>query len=108
MVTRRTFRPGDLVYYRKTKHSTHPGPRAADVQPAKHGDGYSYTVDKFWIVKTVLEDGTIVAETRRGKQHRIKAGDPLLRHANLLQRLLYRSKFSELSARVQSGQLTKC
>jgi len=104
MVTQRSFQPGDLVVYHKTKHSTQPGPRASDVQPARHGDTYSYTVDKFWIVRDVLEDGTVIAETRRGKRHHIKPTDPMLKRVNLLQRLMYRSRFSELAARVQNDE----
>jgi hypothetical protein len=93
---RKTFRPGDLVVYRKTKHSTHPAPRAANIQPAPNGDDYSYTIDKFWIVEHVLDDGTIVAATRRGKRNRLKPDDPMLRHANLLQKFLFRNRFAAL------------
>ncbi|MEZ6129661.1 MAG: hypothetical protein R3C59_13340 [Planctomycetaceae bacterium] len=93
---KQAFRPGDLVVYRKTKHSTHPAPRAANVQPAPHGDNYSYTIDKFWVIEQVLDDGTVVAATRRGKRNRLKSDDPMLRRANLLQRLLYRGRFASL------------
>ncbi len=106
MVTQSNFHPGDLVVYHKTKHSSHPGPRAVDVQPARHGETYSYIVDKFWIVREVLNDGTIIAETRRGKQHHIKPDDPSLKRASLLQRLLYRNRFSELAARVSNEELS--
>ncbi|MEZ6060234.1 MAG: hypothetical protein R3C19_07735 [Planctomycetaceae bacterium] len=105
MVTQTHFQPGDLVIYHKTKHSTTPGPRASDVQPARNGDTYSYTVDKFWIVRDVLSDGTVIAETRRGKRHHIKPGDPLLKRASFLQRLMYRSRFSALAARVENEQV---
>ena len=70
---KRTFQPGDLVVYRKSKVSTHPGPRAANIHPAPNGDSYSYTVDKYWIVETVLDDGTIVASTRAGKKNELAA-----------------------------------
>ena len=93
---RKTFQVGDLVVYRKSKSSTHPGPRAENVHPAQHGDTYSYTVDKFWVVEQVLADGTIVAATRRGKKNRIKSDDPMLRRANLVQKLLYRARFAAL------------
>ncbi len=93
---RRTFQVGDLVVYRKSKNSTSPGPRAENVHPAQHGDTYSYTVDKFWVVEEVLADGTIVAATRRGKKNRIKSNDPMLRRANLFQKLLYRTRFAAL------------
>jgi hypothetical protein len=38
------------VVYRKQKNSLHPGPHAQDIQPALHGDSYSYSVEKFWRV----------------------------------------------------------
>ncbi len=91
-----SFRPGDLVIYRKTKHSTHPGPRADNVYPAVRGETYAYTVDKFWIVEEIQDDGTVVAVTRRGKKNFIRSDDPMLRRANLLQKLLYRSRFAQL------------
>ncbi len=100
---RRTFQVGDLVVYRKSKSSTHPGPRAANVHPAQNGDSYSYTVDKFWMIEAILDDGTIVATTRRGKKNRIKPDDPMMRRANLIQRLLYRTRFATLSTQQSSN-----
>jgi len=99
----RIFRPGDLVVYRKSKHSQCPGPRAANIQPAAHGDSYNYTVDKYWIVKEVHEDGTITASTRRGKEHSLNTDDPLLRRANILQRLLHRARFSDVETLADIG-----
>ena len=96
---KKAFRQGDLVIYRKTKHSTQPGPRAANVQPAQNGDNYSYTVDKFWVIEEILQDGTIVAATRRGKRNYLKPDDPLLKRANLIQHLLYRGRFASLPVR---------
>jgi hypothetical protein len=88
-----TYQPGDWVIYRKTKHSLLPGPRAANVNAARFGDGYSYTVDKFWTVREVRSDGSLLLETRRGKQHSVRPDDPCLRRANLWQRLWYRDRF---------------
>lgn len=96
------FRPGDLVVYRKTKHSTQPGPRAENIQPAANGDTYSYTVDKFWMVDDVLEDGTIVATTRRGKKNFLQPDNPMLKRANLIQRILYRARFAGLERQTES------
>lgn len=93
---KKTFRPGDFVIYRKTKHSTQPGPRAANVQPAPRGETYAYTVDKFWLVENVLEDGTVVAVTRRGKKNFVPAGSPMLKRANWLEKLIYRARFTAL------------
>ncbi|MCA9047076.1 MAG: hypothetical protein KDA89_00010 [Planctomycetaceae bacterium] len=92
---KKTFKPGDLVIYRKTKYSTHPGPRAENVHPAPNGDSYSYTVEKFWVVTEISADGSVVAVTPRGKTNRISADDPGLKRANWLQRLLHRSRFQD-------------
>ncbi len=102
----RKFKPGDWVIYRKTKHSEHPGPRAENISPAPHGEGYSYTVDKFWIVREVRQDGSLLVLTRRGKQHVVKADDPCLRRANLLQRLIYRSRFEAVAAEAAAPATT--
>jgi hypothetical protein len=85
--------PGDWVIFRKTKHSEHPGPRASNVSPAPFGEGYNYTIDKYWVVHEVLPDGSLRLITRRGKEHTVAPNDPRLRRANLFQRLFYRSRF---------------
>jgi hypothetical protein len=87
------FRPGDLVVYRKQKHSVHPGPHARDIFPAPAGDFYRYYVDKFWTVVSEEADQKIVVLTRRGKQLTIAADDPALRRANWLERFLFRHRF---------------
>jgi len=87
------LKPGDPVVYRVCKTSTDPGPRATEVHPAKHGDWYSYQVDKFWAVSEVLTDGSLKLVTRRGKQHTVEADDPRLRAARWWERWLYRDRF---------------
>lgn len=91
------FQPGDWVIYRKTKHSRLPGPRAENVIAAPHGDDYTYTVDKFWVVDTINRDGTLLLRTRRGKEHTVDAGDPNLRRANWWERWRYRDRFVSIS-----------
>jgi hypothetical protein len=86
------FRLGDVVVYRKQKSSVHPGSHARDIQPAPHGDLYSYSVEKFWRVVAVRPDNTLVVRTRRGKQHTVEAGDPNLRRAHWWERLLFRDR----------------
>ncbi|MEP3477632.1 MAG: hypothetical protein ABJZ55_00140 [Fuerstiella sp.] len=98
------FQPGDMIIYRKTKHGVHPGPRASNVHPSANGDTYNYTVDKFWIVEEVTEDGTLIAKTRRGKLNYLKANDLNLQKANFLQRLWHRSRFSALTLPAQTTQ----
>ena len=58
----------DLVVYSKQKHSVSPGPRAREVDAATRGETYSYTVDKFWVIKQLIEDGQLLLITRTGKQ----------------------------------------
>ena len=84
---------GDLVIYRKTKWSVHPTPRAQDLHPAPSGEQYAYSVEKYWTVIGVADDQTVEVTTRRGKVHRLRADDPLLRRACLVERIRYRSRF---------------
>lgn len=90
---RRLFRPGDWVIYRKTKHTTSPGRRAQEVEPEVRGEMYTYKVDKFWTVASEVADGVVEVKTRRGKVHRVRANDPNLRRANLIERILYGNRF---------------
>ncbi|TWT79989.1 hypothetical protein CA13_14010 [Planctomycetes bacterium CA13] len=87
---------GDWVIYRKQKTSTSPGQRASNVHPATKGDLYHYTVDKFWIVDSVLDDGQIELCTRRGKKNTVDASDPMLRKANWWQRLIHRGRYQAI------------
>lgn len=90
------FAVGDRVIYRREKHSTHPGPRARNVDPSPLGELYSYEVDKFWTVQEVT-NGTVVLITRRGKKHSVKVNDPRLRRANWWERLVHGDKFPSLT-----------
>jgi len=92
----RQFKPADLVIYRRTKHSPHPGPRATGIQPAPRGETYTYSVDKFWVVTEVGSDGKLLVRTRRGKQYELEPDDPALRKARWWERLLYRGRFPSL------------
>src|SRR5438874_7587304 len=87
------FRLGDVVVYRKQKSSVHPGPHARDIQPAPHGDSYSYAVDKFWRVVAIQPANTLVVRTRKAKQHTTAASDPNLRRAHWWGRLLFWHRF---------------
>jgi hypothetical protein len=98
-----TFKAGDPVIYRMDKHSARPGPRARDVRPASQGDTYSYSVDKFWRVKDVRNDGRVVLYTRRGKVHVCDPSDIHLRKAGVLERLVYWSRFPDESAKPSPG-----
>ncbi|MCA9227886.1 MAG: hypothetical protein KDA47_19835 [Planctomycetales bacterium] len=90
------FRPGDLVVYRKQKHSNHPGPRAREVAPEPHGELYTYLVEKFWVVAECRDENKLLLRTRRGKEHLIDAADHNLRRANIWERLFYRDRFRNL------------
>ena len=87
------FQPGEVVVYRKVKSSARPGPHAKDIQPAPHGDTYSYSVDKFWRVIGVQPDNMLVVLTRKGKQHTVAANDPNLRRVHWWERLLFWHRF---------------
>jgi hypothetical protein len=91
----RGFKPGDPVIFRKTKISTCPGPRAISIHPQGRGETYTYQVDKFWVVDQPIDGEMLLVRTRRGKVHRIRADDPNLRRANLLEWWLYRDRFPE-------------
>jgi len=93
----RRFSAGDHVVYRKQKHSAHPGSRAQEIQPAQHGETYSYMVDKYWTVARAIDDETIEVLTRRGKVHRLSVNDPLLRKASLLEKVFKRRRFPDLA-----------
>ena len=84
---------GDWVIYRKPKRSSAPGPRARNVMPAKRGETYSYTVDKYWVVKELLDADRLLLQTRRGKQHEVSVADPALRKPRVWERWLFRSRF---------------
>ncbi len=94
-MTRRPFTPGEPVIYALTKHSEHPGPRAKEIQPAPHGNDYTYYVEKFWIVLDVLEDGRLLLGTRRGKRREVDPNDPQLRRPRWWERIVYRHKFPD-------------
>ena len=87
------FRPGDWVVFRRTKHTTHPGHRAREIQAAANGDFYSYFVEKFWTVDEVLPDGQLRLRTRRGKIHIVRDNDPNLRRASIWERIRHRTRF---------------
>lgn len=93
----RRFRVDDRIVYRKTKNSVRPGQNARLIAPATNGDGYSYCIDKFWVVASVFPDGTLLAKTRRGKLHRLSADDPNLRHATFLEAFFDGFRFPTLS-----------
>ena len=88
------FRKGQVVVFRKEKHSTHPGPRAHNVRPAHRGDMYDYLVDKYWII-VEIEGDVLVLKTPKGKVHRIPANDPHLHRLRLHERLWLRFRSPE-------------
>lgn len=100
MIRRKTteWRPGDLVIYRKTKFSRHPGPRARDIAAAPHGDTYSYLVEKYWVVVSVHPEGEIELQTRTGKRHTCNSSDPNLRAASWWERVIHGHRFPKVEA----------
>jgi hypothetical protein len=100
-VATRQFQQGDWVVYRKQKSGTAPGPRAKVVGAAPQGETYLYFVDKFWVVKQLLDDDRALLITRTGKEHTVSLADPHLRRAAWWERWLYRSRF-QATARLLS------
>ena len=84
---------GDLVIYRQRKFGRQPALHARNIAPSPNGDDYSFTVEKYWVVSEVRDDGTLVAMSRTGKLRVLAQNDPLLTRATWMQRLLYRSRF---------------
>ncbi len=91
----KAFQPGDLVVYTKQKFSSSPGPRAKKVNPAKRGETYSYTIDKYWTVGSLVDESKLTLYTRTGKEHVIAVNDPNLRTAYWWERWLFASKFPQ-------------
>jgi len=89
------FKRGDPVIFRMPKHTAHPGPRAAEVQPEPMGEFYTYVVDKFWVVDEVRGQ-KLVLRTRRGKRHEVASDDPRLRRPSFWERLKYHWRFPAL------------
>lgn len=90
----KTLQPGDRVIFSATKHGPRPTPRAKDVRPEPNGEGYSYCVDKFWIV-TEKRERQVFLLTRKGKLRVLGADDPRLHVASWWQRLIYRKRFPQ-------------
>lgn len=86
---------GDPIIFIKTKFSSHPGPRAENIDPASHGETYSYLVKKFWTVLECRNDHLVV-QTRRGKKHRVNLHDPALRAPSWWEQIRYRERFPTL------------
>lgn len=95
---KREFKPGDWVIYRVSKRSSNPGPRAQRIEPSRSGEGYSYQVDKYWIVQSVEPNARLIIRTRRGKTHELDQADPLLRHARWWEKLFLARRFPETPA----------
>jgi hypothetical protein len=99
------YKPGDPVIYLAPKHSSHPGPRAEDLAPEPSGEGYSYTVKKFWTVLAARDDGRLALMTRRGKTRIVEKCDPNLRPANWWERLFFANRFPQLSGKSGSRSM---
>jgi hypothetical protein len=89
----RNAKVGEKVVFSKDKSSTSPGKRAKEVVAAAKGDHYSYIVEKYWVVKEVLPDGSLLLLTRRGKEHLVANDDPRLRRATWFEKLFLQNRF---------------
>jgi hypothetical protein len=93
------FKTGDLVVFRLTRHSTHPPHAAKHVDPSTRGEGYSYVVDKFWMVAGTVSERAVRVRTRRGKEFEIDVRDPRLRRASWTEQLIRRRRFPPVPRR---------
>jgi hypothetical protein len=89
------YKPGDRVVYLAAKHSTHPTPRAVELEPEQHGEGYRYAVRKYWTVSAVGSDGTVTLITRRGKHRVLSASDSRLRLAKWWEKWFLAGRFPD-------------
>ncbi|MBC8355452.1 MAG: hypothetical protein H8E66_26035 [Planctomycetes bacterium] len=86
---------GDRVVFRLTRHAARPGVAARNVTPSEKGEGYSYVVNKFWVVVATNKSTSILVRTRRGKVFEIDRTDSRLRRASWLECLFARSRLPE-------------
>jgi len=93
----RRLRAGAPIVYCVHESSTCPTRDARDVHPAEHGDFYYYTINKYWRVEKVLQDGSIVACSPLMEHHYLRPDDPNLRKASLVERLRYGARFPYLT-----------
>ena len=98
----KTYTPGDWVVFTMTKFSANPGPRASNIHPTSGGEEYAYTVDKFWIVVEVRDNGEVVLQTRRGKRHVVPANDFRLRRASMIENHRHRNRYTEILRGINS------
>lgn len=98
LMGKKQFHVGDKVVLTLDKFGVNPGPRAKNIDPAPHGELYSYQVDKYWLVMEVRADGNLLVKTRRGKTHLVAANDPRLRKATWLERWFFTKRFPSLSS----------
>jgi hypothetical protein len=96
-------KPGDVVVYRKTKFGNRPGPRAKSIHPTASGDGYTYHVDKYWVVAAVEDNGKVLLKTRTGKEHVFNMHDPMLRRVTWWERWLRRDQMPTLAQAQAAG-----
>lgn len=86
---------GDPVVFTATKRGGHPERHAREIRPEPHGEGYVYSIDKFWTV-TGKRGRQVALMTRRGKVHLVDSDHPGLHRASWWQRLIYRNRFPKL------------
>lgn len=94
---------GEWVVYRKQKSSPAPGPRAKQIVPAAKGEAYHYLVDKYWVIRSIRDDGRLELQTRQGKVHVVEPDDFRLRRARWWERWLLADRFPSVSEEPQES-----
>ena len=105
MLFERSWKPGDWIIYRMSKHGVAPGRRAQHVSASRKGESYNYIVDKFWVIEEVGTDGQLHVRTPGGKTRVISPQDPNLRRARWWHRLQWGERFrnADLQRRQQES-----
>jgi len=94
-LARPAFRIGAPIVYRQEEVALHPAPDAQDIRPAERGEHYYYAIINYLRVAEVLGDGRIIAVAQNNKRWCFWPNDSALRKAGLIERLIYRLRFSE-------------
>jgi hypothetical protein len=88
----KSLRPGDLIIFSLPGRSTNPGLDAKDVRPERHGEGYLFTIEHFWVVANT-HGAQVAVRTRQGGIRILDTADGRMHVASWWERLIYRRRF---------------
>ncbi len=106
-VFNRSWKPGDWIVYRMSKHGIAPGKRAHHVSASRKGESYNYIVDKFWVIEKIGPNGELYVRTPGGKTRVLASNDLNIRRARWWHRFQWGERFRTAEAqRLQQESLT--